>query len=433
VTARTIAAIRALHARLAAPPSKSVTQRALLIASLCPGRSRLIRPLLGEDGVLLRDALAECGARIVPCGAASADLEVEGGEAVKGAGTALMLGNAGTAMRFLAARLAVEPDPRLLDGGARMRQRPIEDLLAALRSLGMEAESVRGNGCPPISVGGGRPRGGAVSLPGARSSQFVSALLMAAPRLEDGIDVGIEGPLVSRPYVELTRRVMRLFGVETSGPGAAIAGRFAVAPGQAYRAAEVAIEGYWSSASYLFAAAAVVPGRVEVEGLDPDSAQGDAGILDLLRRMGCRVDAGGEGSGKGMVTVEGPDRLRGVDADLADMPDLAPTVAVLALFADGVSRIRGVAHLRFKESDRIEAIAAGISALGGEAETGEDGLTIRPRPLRGGTIDPRGDHRMAMAFAVAGLRVAGVTVLDPACVAKSYPCFWDDFARLSGQ
>jgi len=423
IVRREIGAVRTVRARLTAPPSKSVTQRALLIASLCPGKSRLVRPLLGEDGLLLRDALAACGTRIVACVEDAAALEVAGGEAGRGAGMALMLGNAGTAMRFLAARLAVEPDPRLLDGGPRMRQRPIEDLLGALRGLGMEAESVRGNGCPPIRVGGGRPRGGAISLSGARSSQFISALLMAAPRLEQGIDVGIEGALVSRPYVELTASVMRRFGVEVGRT----AERFSVAPGRSYRATDIVIEGDWSSASYLFAAAAIVPGRVEVEGLDADSRQGDAGILELLRRMGCRVETGGS------ITVEGPDRLRAVDADLAGMPDLAPTVAVLALFADGPTRIHGVPHLRFKESDRIEALVAGIGALGGHAETAEDGLTIRARPLHGGAIDPRGDHRMAMAFAVAGLRVPGTTVLDPACVAKSYPGFWDDFARLTGQ
>jgi 3-phosphoshikimate 1-carboxyvinyltransferase len=316
-----------------------------------------------------------------------------------------------------------------------MRERPIEELLAALRSLGMEAEAVRGNGCPPVRVGGGRPRGGAVVLSGARSSQFVSALLMAAPRLEQGVDVGIERGLVSRPYVDLTLDVMRRFGVEARGiaGGDGVTERYAVAGGQSARPAEVTIEGDWSSASYLFAAAAIVPGRVEVEELDPASAQGDAGILDLLRRMGCRVEAvAGTGSpGRGVVAVEGPAHLHAIDADLEGMPDLAPTVAVLALFADGASRIRGVPHLRFKESDRIGALVAGIAALGGEAEAHPDGLTIRPRPLTGGSVDPRGDHRMAMAFAIAGLRVPGVTVLDSACVAKSYPRFWDDFDRLS--
>ena len=253
---RPIRSVQSVRARLAAPPSKSVTQRSLVVASLCDGRSRLRRPLLGDDGVLLRDALVACG--IVIGASAGGDLEVEGGSATRGAGTALLLGNAGTAMRFLAARLAVEPDPRLLDGGARMRQRPIEDLLAALRALGMEAEAVRGNGCPPVRVGGGRARGGAVSLSGARSSQFVSALLMAAPRFETGVEIAVEEGLVSRPYVDLTAAVMRRFGVEVQAAG----GRFTVAAGTSYRPADVTIEGDWSSASYLFAAAAIVPGRV---------------------------------------------------------------------------------------------------------------------------------------------------------------------------
>jgi len=414
--------VRSVRARLAAPPSKSVTQRALVIASLCHGRSRLRRPLLGDDGALLRDALTACGITINAC--AGNDLEIEGGEAARGAGTALPLGNAGTAIRFLAARLAVEPDPRLLDGGPRMRQRPIEELLSSLRALGMEAEAVRGNGCPPIRVGGGRARGGTVSLSGARSSQFVSALLMAAPRFESGAEIAVEDALVSRPYVDLTVAMMRRFGVDVGrGPGTG----FTVRAGQSYRPADVTIEGDWSSASYLFAAAAIVPGRVEVTGLDPASPQGDAGILEILRSMGCRVETGPH-----VVVVEGPERLRAVDTNLRDRPDLVPTVAVMALHADGPCRISGVPHLKLKESDRIEALAAGIAALGGDAETAPDGLLIRPRALRGGVVDPRGDHRMAMAFAVAGLRTPGVIVSDPGCVTKSYPGFWEDFERLGG-
>ena len=442
MTVRIIPSGRRIAGRLQAPPSKSVTQRALLIASLARGTSRISRPLLGEDGILLRDALVACGVPItaadtpdaagdaaVAAGESAADpaLVVRGGDAARGQGTALLLGNAGTAMRFLAARLAIEPDPRLLDGGARMRERPIEELLAALRALGMEAEAVRGNGCPPIRVGGGRPRGGGAALAGGRSSQFASALLMAAPRFENGLGLVLEGEVVSRPYVRLTRAVMRHFGVEATEDDR----RFVVAAGQEYRPADLAIEGDWSSASYPFAAAALGAGRVEVTGLDPDSAQGDAGILDLLRRMGCRVDTSGAGvaSGAGVV-VEGPDRLRGIDADLRDMPDLAPTVAILGLFASGPTSIRGVPHLRLKETDRIEALCAGIAAIGGSAEPHHDGLTVRPQRMSGGTIDPRGDHRLAMAFALAGLRVPGVAVLDPACVAKSYPGFWDDFDAL---
>jgi 3-phosphoshikimate 1-carboxyvinyltransferase len=204
--------------------------------------------------------------------------------------------------------------------------------------------------------------------------------------------------------------------------------RFRVAAGQSYRAGEVVIEGDWSSASYLFAAAALVPGRVEVHGLENASLQGDARFLDCLQEMGCRVTRGADA-----IVVEGPERLRGIEADLADMPDVAPTLAVVALFATGETRILGVPHLRFKESDRIAALCATIARLGGEAEQAPDGLFVRPRALRGAALDPHDDHRLAMAFAVAGLRLPGVVILNPGCVSKSYPGFWDDLDRMSGQ
>jgi 3-phosphoshikimate 1-carboxyvinyltransferase len=250
---------------------------------------------------------------------------------------------------------------------------------------------------------------------------------MAGPMAEAGVDIEVEGRLVSRPYVDLTIDMMRRFGVAVGADGVAgEARRFRVAAGQAYRAGEVAIEGDWSSASYLFAAAALVPGRVVVRGLEIASLQGDARFLDRLSEMGCRVTRRTDA-----VVVEGPERLRGIEADLAEMPDVAPTLAVLALFADGETRILGVPHLRFKESDRIAALCASIESLGGVAEPEPDGLRITPRPLRGAAIDPRGDHRMAMAFAVAGLRLPGVVIQDPLCVSKSYPGFWDDLDRMS--
>jgi 3-phosphoshikimate 1-carboxyvinyltransferase len=339
---------------------------------------------------------------------------------------ALFAGNAGTAMRFLCARLAAERRSFVIDGTARMRQRPIEDLLRALRSLGAAAESIRGDGCPPVRVGGRGLRGGGVVLPGGRSSQFLSALLLAGPAAEKGVAVEIEGRLVSRPYVDLTLDVMRRFGVRASpeAPSGAAA-RFVVPAGQAYRPSEITVEGDYSSASYFFAAAAVVPGRVEVEGIGPHSLQGDARFPDLLERMGCRILRGAES-----VAVEGAARLRGVEADLGDLPDAAPALAVVALFAEGETRLTGVPHLRIKETDRIAVLCEAIARLGGEAEPLPDGLVIRPRPLRGAEIDPHGDHRIAMAFAVAGLRVPGVRILDPACVGKSYPDFWDDLERL---
>jgi 3-phosphoshikimate 1-carboxyvinyltransferase len=397
-----------------------VTQRALVVASLAPGRSRLRRPLLGGDGRSLVEALRRAGLAIV---------EEPGGLAIDGSPVlpagpplALDLGNAGTAMRFLAARLAIGEREFVLDGDARMRERPIAPLLDALRILGARAASLRGNGCPPVRVGGVRPEGGRAALEGARSSQFLSGILMAAPGFSSGVVLEVEGPLVSRPYVGITCGVMRRFGVEFSTG----AGRFAVPAGASYRPATIDIEGDWSSASYFLAAAAIAPGRVEVTGLADDSEQGDRRFAALLEEAGCRVERR-----KDSVVVTGAAGLRGFDADLADCPDIAPTAAVVALFAQGASRLRGVGHLRLKESDRIAALCAGIAALGGDPRPETDGLTIVPRPLRGGEVDPHGDHRIAMAFAVAGLRVEGVRILDPGCVVKSYPEFWRDFDALA--
>jgi len=427
--ARPIPVARSLQGRVTAPPSKSVTQRALITASLAPGVSRLHRPLLADDSRHLMTALSAVGIPISVRGEGdTAVVEVDATSGVRAADAqALFAGNAGTAMRFLCARLSAERRTFLLDGDARMRQRPIEDLLKALRSLGAAAESVRGDGCPPVRVGGRGLPGGRTVLAGGRSSQFLSALLLAAPAAEHGVEIEIEGDLVSRPYADLTIDVMRRFGVRASpDPPSGGAVRFGVAAGQAYRPADFTIEGDYSSASYFFAAAAVVPGRVEVEGLDPRSLQGDARFLDLLEAMGCRVIRSGDS-----VAVEGTAPLRGIDANLGDLPDVAPTLAAVALFAEGETRITGVPHLRIKESDRIAALCDEIGRLGGEAEPIPDGLVIRPRPLRGAAIDPHGDHRMAMAFAIAGLRVPGLSILDPACVTKSYPGFWTDFDRLA--
>ena len=420
--------INRLDAVLTAPPSKSATQRALVATSLARGVSRLVGPLMADDAAHLAAALRSIGVGVVIDGSGPGLVaEIDATRGVSPAGAPLQVGDAGMAMRFLTARLAGERAEFVIDGDARMSQRPIEDLVAALRALGAAASCVRDNGCPPVRVGGLGLRGGRARLPGGVSSQFLSALLMAGPMAETGLEIEIEGTLVSRPYVDLSIDMMRRFGVAVvaDGPGGE-ARRFRVAPGQAYRAGEVVIEGDWSSASYLFAAAAIVPGRIEVRGLGSDSLQGDVLFLERLREMGCQVERRPEA-----VVVEGPERLRGIEADLGGMPDVAPTLAVVALFAQGETRIAGVPHLRFKESDRIAALCASIVHLGGEAEPAPDGLRIRPRPLRGAAIDPRADHRIAMAFAVAGLRLPGVVIRDPGCVSKSYPGFWDDLDRMS--
>ena len=412
---RDIGSLTRLEGTIAAPPSKSVTQRALVAASLARGVSTLRRPLLGGDGRILVEALRRAGLQIDEQPEA---LTLDGSAGISsGPPLALHLGNAGTAMRFLAARLATGERECVLDGDPRMRERPIEPLLAALRALGARAASLQGNGCPPVAVGGLRPAGGEAHLDGTLSSQFLSGLLMAGPGFENGVAITVEGALVSRPYVDVTCDVMRHFGVEAT--------RFAVAPGSRYRPADITIEGDWSSASYFLAAAAIVPGRVEMQGLRSDSAQGDRRFADLLEEAGCRIERRADG-----ITATGTGTLQSLDADLGDCPDIAPTAAIVALFARGTTRLRGLAHLRLKESDRIAALCEGIAAIGGDARPEADGLTIRPRPPHGGIVDPRGDHRMAFAFALLGLVVPGVLVRDPDCVAKSWSSFWSDLEGL---
>ena len=427
---RAIPVVTRLRGRVEVPPSKSLTQRAVIAASLAPGRSRILRPLDADDPRLLVAALNAVGvAGSWRSTGGSSELLIDGtpGGVPAAPAAPLQAGNAGTTMRFLAARLAAGERECVIDGSERMRRRPIEDLLQALRALGARAASIEGNGCPPVRVGGGEGlRGGQVRLPGAHSSQYLSALLLAAPAAADGLDLIVAGDLVSRPYVDLTIDVMGRFGVEVAATREAVGEeRFRVTPGQRYRPTAYEVEGDYSAASYFFAAAAITAGWVEVAGLTADSRQGDAGFLDLLESMGCSVTRQG-----GTVSVQGPKALRGIDADLGRMPDVAPTLAAVALHAEGPTRIRGVSHLRLKESDRIASLVDGIRRLGGEATAAPDGLTITPRALRGAPIEPFADHRMAMAFAIAGLRVPGTVILDPGCVSKSFPRFWEALAGL---
>jgi 3-phosphoshikimate 1-carboxyvinyltransferase len=417
---------------VAAPPSKSVTQRALIAAGLAPGRSVIRRALLADDSRHLVAALNAAG---IPAAAGAGagpgvfDVTVDGkGGRIPARAAGVAVGNAGTAMRFLTALLALGRGEYVIDGDARMRQRPIEDLLQALRGLGARAESVRGDGCPPVRVGGPGIPGGRTRLRGSKSSQYLSAILLAAPAAAATVTVEMEGDLVSRPYVDLTLDVMQAFGarIDTAPPGDRPT-RFTVPAGHPYRPREYAVEGDFSSASYFFAAAAVTGGRVTVDGLNPRSRQGDAGFVTLLERMGCRAERG-----DGRVTVEGTAELSGIEADCGAMPDIVPTLAVVALFAAGPTRITGVPHLRYKESDRIAALVGEIRRLGGRAEATPDGLTIDPALLRGARVETHGDHRMAMAFAVTGLRVPGVAIADPGVVSKSFPTFWDVFDRLAG-
>jgi 3-phosphoshikimate 1-carboxyvinyltransferase len=433
-----VAASGPLDAAIRVPPSKSLTQRALAAAAMARGTSLIRGPLAAEDTQFLARALRTLG---VPVGEEADGWRVEGSPGPFPAAEAdLQLGNAGTAMRFLTPILATGRGRYTLDGSPRMRQRPMGDLLSALSGLGAKVRSAEGNGCPPVVVEADGLPGGEVAVRGTVSSQFISGLLLAAPRAQGDLALRIDGSLVSRPYVEMTLDVMRRFGATVDREALlaerAEKGRCDEGAGVIYRAraggyvaAEYEVEGDASSACWWFAAAAVTGGRARVRGIPPSSKQGDLGFLGILESMGCRVRRGADTGGAFIEVTGGP--LKGVEANLADMPDTAPALGAVALFASSPTRITGAAHLRAKESDRIAGLAGGLGALGARTEEHRDGLTIRPGSLREATLDPLDDHRLAMAFAVAGLGIGGIRILNPTCVGKSYPGFFEELRRHS--
>lgn len=408
-------------AEIRVPGSKSITQRALITAALAGGRSRLVDPLDSEDTRLLRDALTALGIKIKGLGDVWV-VEGTGGKIIP-CDRELYLGNNGTGIRFLASVAALGEGVYRLAGSKRMEERPIGPLLEALNAWGAEARSINNTGCPPIEIKARGLEGGSARLSAAQSSQFLSSLLLVGPYARTPAIIELAGPLVSRPYVDITLAVMSSFGVNVLEEE----GRFFIPQG-GYHAADYQVEGDASSASYFWAAAAVTGGRAVVLNIREHPLQGDAAFADILGRMGCKVEKGRNG-----VAVEGPKdgALLPVEMDMMEMPDVVPTLAVVAAFAKGVTRIKNVAHLRIKETDRIKAVAAGLMRLGVRVEELRDGLVIYGGgPLNGARIETYDDHRIAMAFAVAGLRVKGVIIEGPDCVAKSFPSFWDIWKDL---
>ena len=401
-----------LNADVRLPGSKSFTARALLAASLASGRVILENPLDSDDTRRLREGLELFGCRISDKDG-SWIVNGTAGKLVSGE-KKLFLGGSGTAMRFLTAYSVIAPDHTILDGDSRLRERPMKDLLEALEGLGAHAESMEGNGCPPIHVRGGRFEGGFTKVAGEVSSQYLSALLLVAPYARTPVTVEVIPPLSSKPYVALTLGVMRMFGIEVHEEGPLT---YRVPLGE-YVNERVLIEPDASSASYAFAAAAIAGGRVRVHGLSPDALQGDVGFVGILEDMGCSI-AGFENG----FEVQGP-AVRAVEVDMNAMPDLVPTLAVTAAMLSEPTYIRNVKHLRHKESDRIAAVTRELVKMGAQVEPLEDGLVVRGGRLHGAEIDTYNDHRIAMAFAIAGLKVPDVTIRNPNCVSKSFPDFW---------
>jgi 3-phosphoshikimate 1-carboxyvinyltransferase len=416
------------HATVAVPGSKSITNRALVLAALAdPSQGcELLGALRSEDTEVMIDGLRALGVRVRTDWPASV-VHVRGGGAASPIAVNqadIFVANSGTTMRFLTALASLGNGRYRLDGVTRMRERPIEDLLAALRQLGVRADSERGDGYPPVLIKSYGLTGGRARIKGDVSSQFLSGLLMAATRARWDVTVEVDGALVSRPYVDMTVRMIRQFGgrVETDPPMS----WFCVPGVQRLACPRYAIEPDATAASYFFAAAAITGGVVTVPGITRPVLQGDVRFVNILREMGCRITEDDTG-----ITVAGRS-LRGVEVDMNDISDTVMTLAAVALFAEGPTAIRNVAHIRHKETDRLHALATELRRVGAAVDEFADGLTVTPGPLHGAAIETYNDHRMAMSMALVGLRVPGIVIRNPACVTKTYPHFFNDLERLPG-
>lgn len=403
-------------ARARVPASKSIANRELVLAALATGTSHLdLGPLdAGDDVRAMCEAIARLGHR-VDGGGGSGRIAVTGsGGRPAFAEATLDAKDAGTVARFATALAALGTGRATIDGSPRLRERPLAPLLTALRAIGAQ---VTGDALPVTVTG--PARGGDLAVPGSRSSQFASALLLVAPALPEGLRLRITGTLVSAPYVDLTSAALAARGVHVArtGPFA-----YAVAP-QRVKARDLRIPGDVTAATYPAAAAAILGGAVTVEHVDAregPGVQGDVRFFSLLERMGCAVGRRGGGA----VSVRRAGTLFGLTADLRDCSDVFPTLAIVAACAATPSELTGVAHTRLQESDRVSAVAAGLRALGADVAEWADGLRIVPRPLHAGVVDSAGDHRIAMAFSVLGLAVPGVAIEGAEAVSKTFPDFY---------
>ncbi|MEM4726845.1 MAG: 3-phosphoshikimate 1-carboxyvinyltransferase [Candidatus Bathyarchaeia archaeon] len=404
-----------VEGRVKAPPSKSYTHRALFLSALADGRSRIISPLHSDDTDATRGLLGELGVSIEQKG----DYwDVQGGH-LQPPISPLNCGGSATTLRLGSALCSLLDGESLLTGNPSLLQRPVGALVDGLRQMGAECSDA--GGFPPVRVRGGKLRGGGIQMRGDISSQFISAILLIAPLSEREVILTLTTPLESRPYVSMTMEAQWRFGVQVQ---ASEDMRLFKVERQNYRPADFMVEGDWSSAAYPLAAGAIA-GKVRVENLVPGSLQADASILGFLRGMGASVRAL-EGAAEAEAS-----RLKGFEADVSDCPDLFPILAVLGASAEGRSIIRGVRRLAYKESNRVEAMLEGLNLMGIDAKRMDGEVAIMGGSPKGGVIDPKGDHRIAMAFSILGLRAEKETcILGAECVSKSYPQFWETMERL---
>ncbi len=420
-----------LNATVRVPGSKSLTNRALLIASLASGTTHLTNALFSDDSRYFAKALQTLGFD-VQLDESNFSMTVTGlGGKIPAKKAELFIGNAGTAARFLSAFLTLGNGEYILDGEPRMRERPIGDLMEALAQLGCDIEAMQkaeggmqnGQICPPIKINASGLKGGKTKIAGDISSQFLSALLMTAPYAKTPIEVELTTDLNSKPYVDMTIAIMKDFGVEVERNEYS---RFTIHPSSFFPLSSYAIESDASAASYFFAAPAICGGTVKVENISRKSVQGDIAFLDVLKQMGCEVE-----EADNSITVHRPSSIVGIDVDMRDIPDTAQTLAAVAPFASSPTRIRGIASARVKETDRVHATCVELDRLGVRVEEHEDGMTIYPvEKMRSASIQTYNDHRMAMAFSLIGLRFDGVTIENPSCVSKTFPNYFEVLETL---
>ena len=408
-----------LYATVRVPGSKSLTQRALVAAALAQGNSFISNVLVSQDTLYLIDGLRALGAKIVP----AEDGFFVSGTAGKiiNSGKELFLGNNGTALRFLTALVCLGKGKYVLTGEKRLCERPVGALVEALKEMGVDI--LTHNNCPPVEINANGLTGGKITLQDIESSQYVSALLLCAPYTPKGMDLTLQGGVVSAPYIDLTIAVMKDFGAKITQTGKY---EYHVNAGEIYQGREYYVEGDASSASYFFLAAALLKKTIRVNGINRQSKQGDIRLLNVLEELGCKVR-----SGENWVEVSGNNLAEGdFTFDLNDMPDMVPTLAVLAAFRKGQTIINNVAHLRIKESNRLEAMVAELNRTGIEAQEMPEGLVIQGGKMRPAKIETYNDHRMAMSFAIAGLVVRGIEISDKKCVDKSFPSFWEELKKI---
>ena len=410
------------HCRVSVPGSKSYTHRTLIAAALSDGACTVRNPLRSQDTLLTLGALEKMGAGVED---RRETIEIQGlNGRFKPCAEPIYLANSGTSMRLLAGVAALGEGVYTLTGTPRMYHRPIGHLLEALNRLGIHARATEKRGCPPVEIPGGQATCGETTINCSVSSQFLSALLLSAPCTSRGLSITVSHGPVSPPYIDMTVDILKRFGVRVQRDGYT---RFDVAGGQGYRDGDYTVEPDASQAGYFWGAAAITGGSVTVKGVSSASSQGDVNLARVFERMGCRVAETADG-----ITVSGG-KLRAVTVDMADMPDMVPTLAVVAAFAEGTTVIENVSHLKAKESDRLAATCTELKKMGIDARAEDDRLAVTGGRPKGAEIQTYDDHRMAMSFAMAGLVAPGVRILEPQCVEKSFPDFWQVWETVYGE